>query len=229
MIYTYRTARPLLALTALTLALACNPDKGGDTGDSATEPTTGSTTEPTSSSGASSSSSDTGNTGEAQLCGDAPAFVASWATWEAAVAKQADYFYIIKSDSGFEEPSCGYRTTVIVDAGVVTGRRFEAVGVPQPGCEAPFIEAGEQVGTNAQPFAAAPVTIEALYTGCCDKVLHIAPSEEYDIHFEVDAAGLIQTCYALPMNCADGCDIGPLGSGGLTIESLQFGAPPPAP
>jgi len=225
---------------------------GPTTGGATTAPTTGATTdigttgEPgtsvateTTDPGTTSATSTTGDpsettgetTGGAIACGEDPEFTASWNAWQAAVQTNGDTYYysVLRSFGGFQPPDyCIYRTLVVVVDGAVVERRFEVaqkVGDP-PECDAPFIEKGEEVGTQVADFAAVPVTVDTLYAACCDEVIHIEPAEEYMVTFEVDDGGLMKQCYYVANGCADGCDSGPLGST-LDFETLAFGAPPP--
>jgi hypothetical protein len=224
-----------IALTAL-LVLACEVKDGvltdidleTTTETTAPELTTSSATGVT---GESSESGDTDTTtgGEA-ICAEHPAFSASLAAWQTALAESGgDYYYTVdKGDAGFEpEPFCRYRTTVVVSAGAVVERRHELL--LQSGditCDPNWIETGADIGSHDDFFTAPAVTMDALYTGCCDEALHIEPAEDYTTHFEPDEAGLLKTCYALMNSCGEACHFGPFG-GGLFLESFAFGPPPP--
>lgn len=223
---------------------------GPTTGEATTSATSGATTdlgttgepgttttasETTNASSTTVDTSETGGdtTGGAALCGDDPEFTASWNAWQAALETNGDTYYysVIRGISGFGPPDyCLYRTTVIVVDGAVVERRFvisEMVGDPQD-CEMSFVEKGAEVGNTFSGFAAAPVTVDALYTACCEQVIHIEPAEEYMVTFEVDKDGLMHQCFYVANGCADGCDGGPLGPS-LEFEVLAFGAAPPAP
>ena len=208
--------------TAALLAVACGPDKG--TGDDSTTITPTTTATPT-------TAGDDSTTGE-PLCSENTQFTAAWTAWQKAIAdKGATYFYTVRrSPGGFVgENYCIYRTLIAVTDGQISERRFEVAElVGAPDCEPSFIEKGAELGTHIDEFLAAPITVDALYTGCCDDVIHVQPAEDYSIQFAVDEAGLMARCYYLINSCGESCDGGPLGQP-LTFETLQFGAPPPAP
>ena len=237
MVYRHLTSRSLssLCVAAIGLALACNPDKGDDSGSESTgaAPTSSTTdVDPTGSgtTGPTSGESTTGETtGGALACGDDPEFTASLAAWQAAVSTNgATYYYSVIDGFGpFGEPYCMYRTLVAVTDGVVVERRFEIAlmdGEPVE-CETPFIEMGAEIGTHDVNYAAEPVTVDALYAACCDEVLHVEPAEDYTVEFTTDDRGFMKQCYHVMTACADGCDSGPFGSS-LDFEVLAFGAPP---
>ena len=242
MVYSHLTSRSLSSLcaAAIGLALACNPDKGDDTGSESTgaaptSSTTGTTDVEPTGTGETGATGTTGGetTGGALGCGDDPEFTASLAAWQAAVSTNGATYYYSVID-GFtiysEGNNCMYRTLVAVTDGVVVERRFEIASMEGDAseCETPFIEKGAEIGTHDVNYAAEPVTVDALYAACCDEVLHVEPAEDYTTEFKTDDRGFMKQCYHVMTACADSCDSGPFGSS-LDFEVLAFGAPPPAP
>lgn len=201
------------------------------TSSSDSEPATTGTTSDTSTTDATTSTTDDTTTG-ALACGELPDFVASFTAWETARDANANTYYysLLRGPSGLVPPDfCIYRTLVAVADGEVIERRFEiAEMVGEPECDKAFTEQGDEVGTGTADYLAPAVTVDALYSACCDMVLHIEPADEYTVTFSTDKEGLMKTCYYVANGCADGCDGGPLGAA-LDFEALAFGAPPPAP
>ncbi len=223
------------------------PTTAPTTGDPTTAPTTSttadtstgepattgtSTTATSTSTSTGESTTDDTTTGSPVGCAEDPEFTTSWNAWQAAVQGSGDtYFYtVLRSFGGLMPPDyCIYRTMVVVVDGAVVERRFEvAEKVGNPVCDEPFLEKGEDVGTQVVDLAAVPATVETLYAACCDDVIHIEPADDYMVTFTADDKGLMNQCYYIANGCADGCDGGPLGAS-LSFESLVFGAAPPAP
>jgi hypothetical protein len=207
------------------------PTTTAATSSSDSEPATTGTTSDTSTTDATTSTTDDTTTG-ALACGELPDFVASFTAWETARDANANTYYysLLRGPSGLVPPDfCIYRTLVAVADGEVIERRFEiAEMVGEPECDKAFTEQGDEVGTGMADYLAPAVTVDALYSACCDMVLHIEPADEYTVTFSTDKEGLMKTCYYVANGCADGCDGGPLGAA-LDFEALAFGAPPPAP
>lgn len=207
------------------------PTTTAATSSSDSEPATTGTTSDTSTTDATTSTTDDTTTG-ALACGELPDFVASFTAWETARDANANTYYysLLRGPSGLVPPDfCIYRTLVAVADGEVIERRFEiAEMVGEPECDKAFTEQGDEVGTGTADYLAPAVTVDALYSACCDMVLHIEPADEYTVTFSTDKEGLMKTCYYVANGCADGCDGGPLGAA-LDFEALAFGAPPPAP
>jgi hypothetical protein len=209
------------------------PTTTAATSSSDSEPaTTGTTSDTSTTTDASTTSTTDDTTTGALACGELPDFVASFTAWETARDANANTYYysLLRGPSGLVPPDfCIYRTLVAVADGEVIERRFEiAEMVGEPECDKAFTEQGDEVGTGTADYLAPAVTVDALYSACCDMVLHIEPADEYTVTFSTDKEGLMKTCYYVANGCADGCDGGPLGAA-LDFEALAFGAPPPAP
>ncbi|HWB81785.1 MAG TPA: hypothetical protein VG755_42780 [Nannocystaceae bacterium] len=127
------------------------------------------------------------------------------------LSSNGTYYYTRRSGGiVFGSDECTYETTISAAGSIIVHRSVEIIEVPEGWTEAecalqPYVEEGDQVGTNDEPYSVHPYTMEELYEGCCD-LLAIEPAEEYDIGFGVDDIGVVSTCFATIVDCGEGCE-----------------------
>jgi len=139
-------------------------------------------------------------------------FDESRATFEQARDRaDGDYVYAIEFASWTGYAS---RTTIYVEGGAVVRRTVSVTAEPDGGgMDEQFDENGDEVGSNQA--GARPLTLDALYSECAD-TLALDPTEN-ELVFTTDESGIVQSCYAVPENCADDCNMG------FTLDFVDFG------
>lgn len=106
-----------------------------------------------------------------------------------------------------------YRTTLIVQDGVVVKRAYE--NFDQTGKQVSSWQENsvEQVGTHKQ--GAAPKTLDQLYRQCSVDIL--TQGEQFnDISLSFDKENILSECTYTPKNCADDCSFG------VRVEELTY-------
>jgi hypothetical protein len=150
----------------------------------------------------------------AAACGASDtSFEDSRAAWDRVAAEHPDYLYARPHVSW---TGAWHRTTVTVEAGVVTERHFEGGDVDpesgEPRVTETWTETGNELGTH--PGAHPPVTMPQLYDECATILARDPVAGE--VRFEVDERGLLATCTYRPLDCVDDC------TEGIEIDLLFF-------
>lgn len=205
-----KTSRWILLFSAF--ASACIPPSkdAGDIIDSEEGSTSATTASTTSTDGEGSGTDDTTTGGVPAAC-SARGWDDSLATFQMlSTSSNGTYYYTRRSGGiGFGFDECTFETTIEAAGGIIVRRSLAIIEVPEGWTEAecalaPYVEEGDQVGTNDEAYSVHPYTMEELYEGCCD-LLAIEPAEEYDIGFGVDDYGVVSSCYATFIDCGEGC------------------------
>ncbi|MBC8072961.1 MAG: hypothetical protein IAG13_31855 [Deltaproteobacteria bacterium] len=157
-------------------------------------------------------------------------FAASWDAWSNLQMMQEGRAYVYTRVETVEtggqacepEPDyiCDLRTTITVTGGMVTSRELVATprdDAPAETCPDAYSESGDSIGSH--DGGAPPLTLDALYQGCCD-VAQMAGGFGEDFgqaEFEVDEMGVLSRCSDLlcdDCGCFSGTD--------YSIEDLAF-------
>ncbi|MEM6991999.1 MAG: hypothetical protein AAF721_15930 [Myxococcota bacterium] len=200
-------------------------DGSGDDGDDEGMPTSGDDD------GTPTSEGD-GETGTVpQSCADA-GWDDSLASFEMLAADAGNtYWYTQQAGGmGFEVEACTYETQVEVVDGVLARRALSIIGTPDgvdpADCEVEeFEEVGDEINDNAPGFTFTAATMEDLYAGCCE-LLGLTPEEDFDKSFVVNDDGIATQCFAIMVNCGEGCAADVDGFSGFNLQDFQWGTPP---
>jgi hypothetical protein len=130
-----------------------------------------------------------------------------WKELKAQNDETYNYTMSFISWSGF-----GSRTTITVKDGLVSKREYlyfeqilnEVSELEEVEIES-YTEAGEEIGSNSEGFD--PLLIDELYETCISEYL-IVNTDENDIYFNTNDAGIISSCGFVEKGCVDDCFIG---------------------
>lgn len=161
---------------------------------------------------------------------DGPTLAQSRVTWDILQSTHGSTYFLQASrrDSGdFGEPlesGCAYLYTVQVTNGVPTSRTMVPSAFGEQDvtmCEPGWEESGDDLGSNDAPIE--PWTMEMHYERCEEAVLSQDPTQN-SITFCAFDNGVLAHCSYFPLDCADGCSMGPEGyEDGIDLSNFGFG------
>lgn len=128
-----------------------------------------------------------------------------WLSDKAAHKDSYQYIVTFSSWAGF-----GENTTLTVNRGVVTGRKYEAwkQKADKPGEKEITMQWTESASDlNSHQEGAAAQTLEQVYQQCSTNWLGVDTSRN-TVYFEHENNGLLSLCGYVPKDCADDCFTG---------------------